>query len=301
VKKKATDDTITALGKFDLEMWTDGSMDGKMGAGAALIFDSKGKMKHKATAASGYLSSSFTAEVVAVRIGLRMLLDLVSLKLRGKSILIGSDSKSLITALQTGPLCQGDKLLSSIWWMLIQLIEEKGVCKIVFQFVYSHCGVLRNELADTEADTALKSISVAKQRGAEIPLRGVKAMVKLYGRDNWLLSLNPSRHRWQVCGKAFTDLKCSGALSRKEEVTAAQLRTGECMLMGRLRNRIGIGDPKCRWCKEVEETVEHVYSFCRRKCIVALKKELNIDDVQILHSNPKLGLTFCERAISKLT
>jgi hypothetical protein len=126
-------------------------------------------------------------------------------------------------------------------------------------------------------------------------------MVKLYGRDNWMLALNPSRHRWQVCEKAFTDLKCSGALSRKDEVIAAQLRTGECMLMGRLRSRIGIGDPKCRWCKEAEETVEHVYSFCRRKCIVALKKELNIDDVQILHSNPKLGITFCERAISKLT
>ena len=36
-KKTATDATIAALGEFDFEVWTDGSLKEKVGAGAGLI------------------------------------------------------------------------------------------------------------------------------------------------------------------------------------------------------------------------------------------------------------------------
>ena len=98
------------------------------------------------------------------------------------------------------------------------------------------------------AEKALESFKVSDQRNAAIPLQTVKAMVKLGCRDSWKRSLNTTRHRYAVCKEDFTDLKLSGTLTRKDEVVLAQLRTGECMLMGKLRTRLGIGGAGCRWC-----------------------------------------------------
>ena len=46
-KKTATDATIAALGEFDFEVWTDGSVKEKVGAGAGLIFPKKTKHGNK--------------------------------------------------------------------------------------------------------------------------------------------------------------------------------------------------------------------------------------------------------------
>ena len=70
--------------------------------------------------------------------------------------------------------------------------------------------------------------------------------------------------------------------------------------MGKLRKRLGIGDPQCRWCKEEEETVEHVNTSCNSLRIFMLKQELKVVDVAVLLKEAKLGLTFCTRALSLL-
>lgn len=228
------------------------------------------------------------------------LLVLKTLKLRDSSILICSDSKSVITALERGPLSQRERLLSKVWGLLTQLLEERGVRRIVFQFVYAHCGVVRNEAADLLVEEALKKYRTVDQRNAAIPLQAVKAMVKWECKNEWKNNRDPSRHRFLVCNNAFTDLKLSGTFPRDQEIAAAQLRTGESMLMGKLRGRLGIGSPLCRWCKKEEETVDHVYTLCRDVGIGTLRSNLEVEDVRVLHSNPKLGLVFCGRAISLL-
>jgi ribonuclease HI len=300
IKKKATEDTIAMLGTFDVEMWTDGSVIDKLGAGAARIYTKEGKATFDAIAPAGFLSSSFRSETVALDCGLKKMISLKKMKLMGKSILICTDSQSLISALANGPLCQGSKLLSEIWETLVHLAEVRGVKKVVFQFVYSHCGVERNETADKMAEEALRKFKSVDQRKAPIPLQAVKAMIKLQCRNGWKSDLEVTRPRYQACEAAFTDLKSSCTLSRKEEVKLAQLRTGECIWMGKLRTRLGIGSSLCRWCKGEEETVVHVYSFCKDERIESLREELEMEDVRQLHKNPRIGLTFCERALSLL-
>ena len=67
-KKIATDATIAALGQFDFEVWTDGLVREKVGAGVGLIFPKKTKYGNKSSkvikvkAPAGYLCSSFRAE-----------------------------------------------------------------------------------------------------------------------------------------------------------------------------------------------------------------------------------------------
>lgn len=300
VKKRTSLDKIASLGKFDIEVWTDGSMVGKIGAGAGVIRVCKTGAEYNAEAPSGFLSSSFRAELVALHAVLAKMMTLKALKLPGKSVLFCSDSKSMITALAGGPLRNGGELLSKVWGLLIQLVENMGVRKVVFQFVYAHCGVEGNELADKLADAALKGFKTSDQRNAAIPLQAVKAMVKLGCRDKWKSDLNEERHRYQVCGRDFTDLKKSGTFSRKDEVALAQLRTGESKLMGKFRTRLGIGSPLCRWCKVDEETVQHVYTHCVNVGVELLRRRLNVEDVRILHTKPEIGLIFCREALNLL-
>ena len=117
-------------------------------------------------------------------------------------------------------------------------------------------------------------------------------------KNQWLLAPDEERHRYQVYGRDFTDLKKSGTFSRKDEV--AQLRTGESTLMGKFRTRLGIGSPLCRWCKVDEETVQHVYTHCVNVGVELLRRRLNVEDVRILHSKPEIGLIFCREALNLL-
>ena len=135
---------------------------------------------------------------MAIQAALEKMLKLKTLKLLGSSTMIGSDSKSLITALERGPLIQNDRLLSKIWDLLIILVETRGMSKVVFQFVYSHCGVEKNEVADRLAEEALRKYKAVDQRKAPIPLQAVKALVKQgprrNGRRNLTLADTGLRH-----------------------------------------------------------------------------------------------------------
>ena len=197
-------------------------------------------------------------------------------------------------------MSQKATLESNIWKQLLLLIEERKLSKIVVQFVSSHCGVVRNELADKLAGEALSKLPL-KQKDVPIPLMAVKAMVKLGMRNHFQENLNKERHRFKSFGNGFTDLITSNTFPREEEIMLAQLRTGESKVMGVLRSRLGIGSEICRWCKISAETVEHVYSKCKNIGVVNLKKRLKIKDVKILNENPELGLRFCREAIALLT
>ena len=110
---------------------------------------------------------------------------------------------------------------------------------MVFQFVFSHCGVERNEDADHAADVALKDPrSSIFQEKCAIPLAAVKAYVKTTLKDSWVASLDGETHR-ALISKKYTNLKESAKLIRRDEVLLHQLRVGECRLAGKSQKRIG--------------------------------------------------------------
>jgi ribonuclease HI len=251
-------DTLESLGDFDFELWTDGSVVNHIGVGAAVAFKLNDRNPFLTSVVpSGYFSSSYRSELVALKEGLSKFME-SKLIIKGRSLLICTDSQSVISALKSGPILQNTIMASEIWAML--LILAKGGIKIVIQFVASHCGVPRNVLVDKLAANKFMDYHDL-QHLAAIPFQAIKAMVKSGVHALWRSNLDTSRYRYSNFKGNFTDLKVSNTLPRCDEVLLAQLRTGECRKLGIFRRRINL-NTKCRWCFQVDETVEHLYSEC---------------------------------------
>ena len=311
-KKIATDATIAALGQFDFEVWTDGSVREKAGAGAGLIFPKKTKYGNKSSkvikvkAPAGYLCSSFRAEGIALKATLEKLVEMTTgaqygANFKHSSVLIASDSQSLLSCLNQGPLRQNSEIGAGIWRSLLYLLEKSYCSKIVFQFVYSHCGVVKNEMVDRAADHALSSMESKHQQKAAIHMDAVKAELKSGLMEGWKSSLDQNTVRFRLGGKtSFSDHKMSATLTRRDETLLMQLRTGDCRLLGGFRHLLfkDRWDGCCRWCKCEKETVDHIFNRCLT--LTSLRKEEGIADSEALFSKPKESVMFVHKALALL-
>ena len=179
------------------------------------------------------------------------------------SVLIASDWQSLLSCLNQGPLRQNSEVGAGIWRSLLYLLEKSYCSKIVFQFVYSHCGVVKNEMVDRAADHALSSMESKHQQKAAIHMDAVKAELKSGLMEGWKSSLDQNTVRFRLGGKSsFSDHKTSATLTRRDETLLMQLRTGECRLLGGFRHLLfkDRWDGCCRWCKCEKETVDHIFN-----------------------------------------
>ena len=294
-KKTASLDTLLVRGIFDVECWTDGSVVDKVGAGAACLY--YGEKKVTIITPAGYLCSSYQAELMAIKAALVT----IDAKLDGtkKAYLFCTDSQSSINALLSGPLVQTTTLASSVWRLILRLVNDHPESKVVFQFIYSHCGVSRNEEADRAADNALKDPrSTSAQEKCGIPLEAVKAHVKLSLKNSWIATHDEGAHR-SFISKKPTNLRRTKALGRLDEVLLHQLRTGECRLAGKFRKRIALTDSEsCRWCLREEETIIHMFSTC--KGLAKLRREQDIKDQMVLSLNEIKSLFFFRSALDLL-
>ena len=306
VWKKATEDSIAVHGVKDIEIFTDGSVVNKCGAGAANIYvkNIRGRdIIHKAIAPAGPLCSSFKAEIVGIQCGLDKLISTEAIIKENKSIIICTDSQALLKKLQMGPITQTIKPCSDIWCSTLYLMDRYHIPNITFQWVKGHVGVDRNEEADKACDKALevytREIRGSSQKKSSILLQGIKAEVKSHLVQKYKSKLDMTKHRYLVCGDKFSDLQLSATYSRTDEVLCNQLRVDRCTLMGAYGFMVNKRQsPLCRWCKNVDETVVHVFSDCQSPSIIQLRLELNVQDVTVLHKSPLLGLKFCRDAIN---
>ncbi|KAH8619448.1 hypothetical protein ERJ75_000158800 [Trypanosoma vivax] len=79
--------------------------------------------------------------------GLKRLADVIELsKTRRTRVVAFTDSLSLLMALNTGPAAVEDAMLRRIWDLILHIVRLRMY--VNFQFVFSHCGVPRNEAAD---------------------------------------------------------------------------------------------------------------------------------------------------------
>ena len=82
-------------------------------------------------------------------------------------------------------------------------------------------------------------------------------------------------------------------------MTLARLRTGESPLMGRFRARLKMdNDSLCRCCRNVEETVEHIFDDCPSPLVLSLKRELGQISMSALMDNPVKALAFVDGLIA---
>ena len=137
-KLRSATDTVRLLrrrARGDVwELWTDGAVERRTGAGAAQLYLASDSLQPRwtQTAPAGNYTDPFAAESLAVKEGLNRITLMRRSGTNGKVIVVYMDSQGLITALEKGPIRQRDAQLSAIW-KLLYLLYELDVKRVVFQ------------------------------------------------------------------------------------------------------------------------------------------------------------------------
>ncbi|KNH07226.1 reverse transcriptase (RNA-dependent DNA polymerase) [Perkinsela sp. CCAP 1560/4] len=244
VKKKVSGEAVAHRHPADYEVWTDGSYVAETSsvAGAALIFR-KGRVNYQTVSVGGKGRSSFRSESLAPHAGLSRVIADRTLS-RGQRLLIASDSQSLLMALRRHTARSTTSTFAECVEML-NALAGRGV-KIRLQFVFGHCGVSRNELADVASNAAhgcitrytlwhKDALSIARERIAG------DASKKLEARET---------HRRRVVGIKPTKTKHLTGV-RLLDCLASQARTNWSPYWGDLHRILNPSVPKaCRFCSE---------------------------------------------------
>jgi ribonuclease HI len=225
-QKAIVEAALEALGPVDASMWTDGSAhtnrlgtDRPATSGAAAAIYVNGSLEAVVITAAGLGACSKTAEAVAIQHGLRRLLVIVWEFSHIRTVLIATDSQSLLKALAAGPLDAPDELIRDIWTMLCELARRLD--KVVLHHVYSHCGVAENEFVDTAADRG------NEMDQSEVPLApsDLKAMAKARAKQMWRAELQAAdSHRVRTWG-ITPPSEDEASWPRAEQTVASRLRT----------------------------------------------------------------------------
>ena len=298
-----------------MELWTDGTVQedqqsGKVaGAGAAHLYLKDARNPYfKSSRAAGFLASSYTAEGVGIRVGVQQLaaFDFSTLDPE-PTLLVCSDSLSLLDRLSQGPLAQDTLLTSDIWKHCVSLVRPGCFGRIAFQHVPSHCGLKRNEAVDRYVDSEFDRL-LASQAQALTPIATIKAALKSQARAHFQDSAKQAISTSVTTGyrsEAFpkknpvpwSKLNINNSLPRADETLLTQLRCGWCTSIGPLWHRMNpsADNPNklCRWCAHTPETITHLFSDCSANRIVTIKHQLKLKNSKSLGSHKVEELQKC--------
>eukprot|EP00760_Papus_ankaliazontas_P023829 PhM_4_TR2092/c0_g1_i8/m.29369 len=224
-----------------VEAWTDASVrNDHRGIGASALYfgtnDDSCPTQIRVTDLSEF-TCSFRSEALAIELGIRQMreeaLQMTPCRRRRASFMLYTDSRSTISMLATGPSSQHEAIGHRIWHEL--WLSARAGMHVHLQFVYSHSGTARNELADWAASRAF-----ARPPGAAPSWWKDAARWTTYSEGKVPLAPIPT------CPGPRTLLPDA---HRSTSVRWARIRTQETMEFGMLPRRLGfIRDAACRWC-----------------------------------------------------
>ena len=145
-------------------------------------------------------------------------------------IVILTDARSVLEALQSNKLPELKEVLS--------IVQNK--CRIILQWIPSHCGIAGNERADQLA----KEGSNMQQPDVPISYHQKKSMIKAQRKPNL-----PSRDDYHL-------------LNRQEQVIIFRLRTGHNRLNSHMYTKFKIGTTAKCTCGQANQTSEHILQEC---------------------------------------
>jgi ribonuclease HI len=239
---------IASAGEVDVTIYTDGSaVEGvKMGGGGVAIYR-RGTLVEEMAVPAGALCSSYSAELEAMKTGVRWLKN----RADWGSAAIITDSLSLVEALRGRP--RGGRL-ENLQEMMWSLEGEGRDVKIIW--APGHCGLPGNERADELARRG------GEMEQSEIMLdratREAYIKRKMKGEKNY----NHERVRATYVS-TIKERDEERELSRSEQVDLSRFRAGHHTRTRRWRVMIGDGDDAtCRVCGEEEESTEHLWLRC---------------------------------------
>lgn len=238
-------------------------------------------------APAGRFSSSYRAEIKAIETALEWVAANNNAVPPGK-VVIGTDSKSAVQKLRSGPGKQTDAAGKRIWTILTSGALQRY--EVHFQWLPSHCGIPGNEAVD---DTA-KRASQLDQNNTEIDITTAKAVILRETRRRWLDKLAGSGR--QFCGR--TNFDDERGLSRRVRRILAQLRSGKCPILGEYRHEIKlVATPACERCSDPLDNLDHLLNRCP-SLNSARKKHLSImdDNARLLEEAPRRVARFLEES-----
>ena len=232
------------------EAWTDAAVTGReeRGAGAHGIFrklsDRSGQWEYSQC---GKGVCSFRAELLTIEDLLTRATKWCEKRRRyvkGKWILIFTDSQSSVAAIATGPISHRvNAQTEDRCWSHLRQLTDLGV-KVHFQFIYSHCNTRRNELADTHASKALDLCYERRACWITDKRRFIERRIQEDWEKETALQVT---HRSTIFGD--TTIQLDRHQSREATTRLARLRVGESLDLGILRRRMHLDrSMACRWC-----------------------------------------------------
>jgi ribonuclease HI len=222
------------------------------------------------SAASGPVASSCTAEGFGSIGALNMTLETLNRLTATEKLELSDsdgfihcvypiDSQAWLKIVEQGPVTASCYQSITLWNTVHEITKNHKV-KLFFQHVFSHRGVAVNEAVDKLADEAAK----LDQHFAPVHYGDFVAFAARRIEHGWRSSL--SNKRTAFCGNSPTTSK-EHLDSRADDRLLAQLRTGECPLLGKFRHRVnGSHSTNCRWCcPDTEEQKAFLAEALREK------------------------------------
>jgi ribonuclease HI len=247
LKKKAA--TIARLDSFnaDFTVYTDGSASAGCAKGGAAAVVTRGiaenpvVLKELKTKGAAF-TSSYEEELSAAKMAVEWIKEADVDEFC--TIVLATDSQSLCSAL-SGASIEIERLVSKIGDL---------PCRLIWQWIPSHCDVPGNELADEAAKDAAKM----RGTGRQISLASSRSLVKK------CIPVPPPQHvRSKLVYSKMTSKSDAGVNTRHDQVLLARIRSGWDLRFAATRHRFNNEeDPSCPRCGAESEDIEHWLLRC---------------------------------------
>ncbi|KAG8345929.1 reverse transcriptase (RNA-dependent DNA polymerase) [Trypanosoma vivax] len=246
-KKGHTKRRVQRFSDFDYRVWTDVSVVPGVSSGAGALVYPMDARREKVVLGAGSLACSYHAVCVAMETGLKRLADAIELsKTHRTRVVAFTDSLSLLMALSTGPPVVEDAILKRIWDLVLHIVRLR--VSVIFQFVFSHRGAPRDEVADNAAEQGN-----AKPQSYPAWITDIVTGVERQVRNEMYRAFEegrmPCTHRSALLDRVRPTPKHS-KVDRLGESLLAQFRTSTSKHFGwshRVLTR-KMDQLECRWC-----------------------------------------------------
>ena len=266
----------------DVTIFTDGSVgenNNNGGAGAIIYWPSSAEPE-VVTKACGKKCSSYRAEMAAIHAALKSL-QAKEPQCDNSNIWLFTDSESALQRLKSGPGLQIDPTADAIWSQLSTISEKHN---ITMQWIPGHRNIDGNEAADKAA----KDAASLDQKCVPLDFMTVKSAVKSHLRKKWREAVFAEKGIYSKAN-VLKPPAIPKWVSRKQEVTIHQLRTGKSPLARSNWARYAKRPDEERLCPNgcnEKESVEHIIWKCPLYSAQRMK--------HFGHTNPPTNILFTD-------
>lgn len=282
---------LSKISESDVVSYTDGSVgENNSCGGAGAVTTWPGGETSTIKAACGSKCASYRAELTALEKTTSEIVKRAPSFPEKFTTWIFTDSESAVKRLEAGPGAQTDTTADNVWLNLNALAKY---CEVIIQWIPGHRNIEGNEAADEAA----KEATQLNQQDVALDFNTMKSTIKRHFRKKWSEAVLAREGIFSAANVCKPPAQLMN-VTRKEEVTIHQLRTGASPLVRSCWARYAQRPEAERLCPngcDVKEDVQHVFWGCPFYSAQRMKHFGSTDpEPDILFGHPKPILKFLE-------